>query len=75
MNRKHGTKRHPRHQQRADDRGDPRVEGAGVAVGADERDELHHHDQGAGGVSASASPRTISPGASQWNTSTARCAT
>ena len=40
--------RHPRRQQRAEQRGQPRVEAAGVAVGAEERDELHDHDQRAG---------------------------
>ena len=37
--------RHPGGEQRREDGGDPGVEVAGVAVGADEGDELHHHDQ------------------------------
>ena len=45
MKTKHGHERHPHHQQRREDTGDPRVEAAGVAVGAEERDELHDHDQ------------------------------
>ena len=40
---------HPRGEQRGEHGGDPRVEAAGVAVGAEERDELHDHDQRARG--------------------------
>ena len=45
MKRKHGHERHPRRQQRGDHGGDPGVEVARAAVGADERDELDDHDQ------------------------------
>jgi len=40
-----GDERHPRRQQGAEHRSGPRVDRAGVAVGAEERDELHDHDQ------------------------------
>ena len=43
-----GDEGDPGGEQRAEDGGHPRVERAGVAVGAEERDELHDHDQRAG---------------------------
>ena len=46
-----GHERHPGGEQRGDDGGHPRVQRSGVAVGAEERHELHDHDQRPGGAS------------------------
>src|SRR5829696_1994357 len=56
--------RHPGYEDRREDRGDPGVKVAGVAVSADEATNWTTAINGPGVVSASASPRTISPGAS-----------
>ena len=45
MNRKHGTNVTHVASSDRDHSGDPGVEGAGVAVGADERHQLHDHDE------------------------------
>ena len=60
-----GDERHPGGEQGGERGRNPRVERSGVTVSAEKGDELHDHDQRPGVVSASARPRTISPGASQ----------